>query len=50
MSRNQAIEHAEHVFDGGRFFDDLARRVAIPSESQSPDRAADLRRYLTDEL
>lgn len=50
MSREQAIEHAEQYFDGGGFFDDLARRVAIPTESQNPDRAADLRRYLSREL
>ncbi|MCB2042161.1 MAG: M20/M25/M40 family metallo-hydrolase, partial [Rhodoferax sp.] len=50
MGRALAIEHAEHDFDGGRFFDDLARRVAIPTESQNPERAAELRRYLVDEL
>src|ERR1044072_7875041 len=35
MSRAQAILAAERYFDEGRFFDDLARRVAIPTESQN---------------
>lgn len=50
MGREQAIEQVERYFDGGGFFDDLARRVAIPTESQNPERAAELRRYLADEL
>jgi acetylornithine deacetylase/succinyl-diaminopimelate desuccinylase-like protein len=36
--------------DGGAFFEDLRRRVAIPTESQEPDRAPDLDRYLRDEI
>jgi len=50
MSRERAIAHAERYFDGGGFFADLARRVAIPTESQNPDRGADLGRYLTAEM
>ena len=42
MSRERAIAHAEKYFDEGGFFADLARRVAIPTESQNPERAADL--------
>jgi len=50
MSRDRAIAHAEKYFDEGGFFADLARRVAIPTESQNPDRGADLRRYLAGEM
>ncbi len=50
MSRQRAIAHAERYFDEGGFFADLARRVAIPTESQNPDRGADLSRYLTGEM
>ncbi len=50
MSRDGAIAHAERYFDGGGFFADLARRVAIPTESQNPDRGAELARYLTGEM
>jgi acetylornithine deacetylase/succinyl-diaminopimelate desuccinylase-like protein len=50
MSREQAIAYAEKYFDGGGFVADLARRVAIPTESQNPDRAADLQRYLAGEM
>ena len=50
MSREQAIAHAERYFDDGGFFADLARRVAIPTESQNPARGADLARYLSAEM
>jgi acetylornithine deacetylase/succinyl-diaminopimelate desuccinylase-like protein len=50
MSRAQAILAAERYFDEGRFFEDLARRVAIPSESQNPARAGALADYLETEL
>ena len=50
MSRERAIAHAERYFDEGGFFADLARRIAIPTESQNPDRGADLARYLTAEM
>jgi acetylornithine deacetylase/succinyl-diaminopimelate desuccinylase-like protein len=50
MSRERAIAQAEKYFDEGGFFADLARRVAIPTESQNPDRGADLKRYLAGEM
>ncbi len=50
MSREQAIRRAERHFDQGEFFADLARRVAIPTESQNPARKAELERYLGDEM
>jgi acetylornithine deacetylase/succinyl-diaminopimelate desuccinylase-like protein len=50
MSRAQAILAAERYFDEGRFFDDLARRVAIPTESQNPARAGALAEYLETEI
>ena len=46
MSRDSAIARAHKHFDSGAFKTDLARRVAIPTESQNPDRAAELPRYL----
>ena len=48
--RDAAIAHALAHFDSGAFKADVARRVAFPTESQNPDRAAELRRYLTDEM
>ncbi len=50
MSRQAAIEIARAYFDDGGFFDDLARRVAVPSTSQEPDRAGALMAYLDDEM
>jgi acetylornithine deacetylase/succinyl-diaminopimelate desuccinylase-like protein len=50
MSREAAIARAAEHFDDGAFLADLARRVAIPTESQEPDRSAELARYLDDEL
>ena len=50
MTREAAIAEALEHFDSGAFRADLARRLAIPTESQNPARAAELRRYLTDEL
>jgi acetylornithine deacetylase/succinyl-diaminopimelate desuccinylase-like protein len=50
MSRTNAIARAHAYFDGGDFLADLARRVAIPSSSQEPERADALRAYLTDEM
>ncbi len=40
---------AQH-FDGGQFQRDLARRVAIPTDSQSGEHSADLLAYLRDEI
>jgi acetylornithine deacetylase/succinyl-diaminopimelate desuccinylase-like protein len=50
MSRADAILESERYFDGGFFYADLARRVAIPTESQNPARGAELRAYLEDEM
>ena len=50
MSRAAAILESERYFDEGGFFADLARRVAIPTESQNPARGAELRAYLEDEM
>ena len=50
MSREAAIARAAGYFDSGGFKADLARRVAIPTESQNPERAADLARYLDAEM
>ena len=50
MSRAVAIARAHAYFDSGEFLADLRRRVAIPSTSQEPDRAAALRRYLDEEM
>ncbi|MBN8920132.1 MAG: M20/M25/M40 family metallo-hydrolase, partial [Rhizobiales bacterium] len=50
MSREDAIACAEAYFDSSAFKADLARRVAIPTESQNPDRAADLARYVEAEM
>lgn len=50
MSRVGAISRAQAYFDDGGFLADLARRVAIPSSSQEPERAGALRAYLTDEI
>ena len=50
MSRAGAIARTERYFDSGAFKADLARRVAIPSESQNPERAAELRYYIEAEM
>ncbi|WP_341704582.1 M20 family metallopeptidase [Ferrovibrio sp.] len=50
MTRAAAIEAATDYLDQGGFAADLARRVAIPTESQNPDRAADLGRYVDSEM
>src|SRR2546421_12328717 len=50
MSRAAAISHAEAYFDSGAFKNDLSRRVAIPTESQNPERKEDLARYLSSEI
>jgi len=50
MSREAAIAHATSYFDTGAFRDDLARRIAMPTESQNPDRAGVLQAYLDDEM
>jgi hypothetical protein len=50
MTRDRAIAAAEAYFDEGGFAEDLARRVAIQSESQVPERASMLARYLDGEI
>src|SRR5260370_38406745 len=50
MTRAAAIAAAEAYFDEGGFAADLARRVAIPTESQIEERAPVLRAYLADEI
>ncbi|KXF75805.1 hypothetical protein ATN84_17745 [Paramesorhizobium deserti] len=50
MSREAAIARATNYFDTGAFREDLARRVAMPTESQNPDRADVLQAYLDDEM
>src|SRR5438067_5820835 len=50
MTRQAAIAAAEKYFDSGAFLADLGRRVAIPTESQNPERQAELERYLEVEM
>ena len=50
MTRAAAIAAAEAYFDEGGFATDLARRVAIPTESQVEERAPVLGAYLADEI
>ena len=50
MTREAAIAAAETYFDQGGFKTDLARRVAFKTESQNPDRAGELARYLEAEM
>ncbi len=50
MSRESALARIGEYFDSGGFFDDLARRIAIHTESQEPERRPELYRYLGDEI
>ena len=50
MTRVDVLTHAAEYFDSGQFLADLRRRVAIPTESQDPSRAPELRAYLADEM
>jgi acetylornithine deacetylase/succinyl-diaminopimelate desuccinylase-like protein len=50
VSRDAAINLAAEHFDSGAFEADLGRRVAIPTESQNPGRAAELLRYIDEEM
>ena len=50
MTRAAAIQSAEHYFDSQQFHADLARRIAIATESQNPDRQNELQTYLRGEL
>lgn len=50
MSRDAAVAAAREHFDSGAFLRDLARRVAIRTESQDPASGPALQAYLADEL
>ena len=50
MKRSDALSHAEQHFDSGEFQQTLARRIAMPTESQNPDRAQALADYLDGEM
>ncbi|MEX0286053.1 MAG: M20/M25/M40 family metallo-hydrolase, partial [Paracoccaceae bacterium] len=50
MTRAQALDRAATHFEDGSFVSDLARLIACPTESQSPDARATLTTYLTDVL
>lgn len=50
MSRAAAIARAQSCFDSGQFRETLARRLAIPTESQNPDRLPVLTQYLEGEM
>lgn len=50
MTRAAVIERLTNEFDSGAFTRELARRVAIPTESQVPESFPHLRRYLADEI
>lgn len=49
-TRDDALETARAHFDGGDFQADLARRIAIPTESQEPSQKPELYRYLLAEI
>ncbi|MBY0612216.1 MAG: M20 family metallopeptidase [Beijerinckiaceae bacterium] len=50
MTRADAIATAERHFDDGGFQRRLARLVSIPTESQNPERSAELDRYIATEM
>lgn len=50
MGRSEAVAAAYTYFDDGSFWADLARRVAIRTESPNPERGTDLYLYLETEL
>ncbi|MFM1987857.1 MAG: hypothetical protein RJA99_814 [Pseudomonadota bacterium] len=49
-ARARALRDADSWFDAGGLFAELARRVAMPTESQDPTRASVLDAYLADEI
>jgi acetylornithine deacetylase/succinyl-diaminopimelate desuccinylase-like protein len=49
-TREAAIAQAQQGFDSGQFRETLARRVAIPTESQNPERRPALSEYLDREI
>jgi acetylornithine deacetylase/succinyl-diaminopimelate desuccinylase-like protein len=50
MPRSQSLATAAAYFDDGRFFADLERRIAMPTESDAGGASPELTRYLTDEM
>lgn len=50
MTRQTVLESLAHHFDSGGFYEELARRVALRTESQVPESAPYLRQYLTEEM
>lgn len=50
MTRESAISRATRHFDEGQFIEDLARRVAIRTESQIPESRPFMDVYLKDEI
>ncbi|NYS24329.1 M20 family metallopeptidase [Rhodobacteraceae bacterium 2376] len=46
MSRQDALDHAAQDIDTGPFLQDLATLIAVPTESQNPNRGDALRHYL----
>jgi acetylornithine deacetylase/succinyl-diaminopimelate desuccinylase-like protein len=50
MTRAAAIARARESLTSGAFRAMLARRIAVPTESQNPDRTASLSSYLGDEM
>src|SRR6202035_5339222 len=48
--KDVALERAVRRFDEGEFSRDLARRVAIPTESQNPARGDAMREYVDGEM
>jgi acetylornithine deacetylase/succinyl-diaminopimelate desuccinylase-like protein len=49
-TRSGAIARAHRCFDGGDYLDRLRALVAVPTESQLPERLPDLRRYCAETL
>ncbi len=50
MSRQEVIARLQSQFDNGSFLNELAGRIAIPTESQVPERFPFLRSYLKDAI
>ncbi len=50
MTRQAARDHVLEYLKSGGFEEDLARRVAIPTQSQVPEGLPHTRRYLEDEM
>ena len=50
MTRQNAIERAADHYASGRFRSDLARRLAVPTESQNEKRSAELGAYLREQI